>query len=349
MKIVLTCNVRPPVPTEAHLEWDDPETVRAIVRSLESLGHDVSILDCFGDGIRESLLRLRPDFVFNIAEGLFGENRESLVPELLEELRIPYTGSGPRCLTDCLNKARAKNRLKHSGIATPPWTVADRPLKTLPPELCYPVIVKPLFEGSSRGIRNDSVVRSDAALWRQTLGIRRELRQPVIVENFLTGREFTAGILGNAFDIEILPIVEIDFGSLPGGAEPLYGYEAKWIWDLPSRPLRIFTCPAKIDSALEREIRRAALDAFAALECRDWARIDLRLDSKGTVHVIELNPIPGMIPDPAANSCLPKAARAAGYSFRDVIRRVLEASLLSYETAETVASDPLPLAGSESV
>jgi D-alanine-D-alanine ligase len=120
-----------------------------------------------------------------------------------------------------------------------------------------------------------------------------------------------------------LPVVGFDFETLPDGATPVYGYEAKWIWDTREQPLAIFTCPAPVPAPLYREIERAALDAYHALGCRDWCRVDVRIDRFGVPNVVELNPLPGVIPDPAMNSCFPKAARAAGLRYDELIQSVV--------------------------
>jgi len=118
-------------------------------------------------------------------------------------------------------------------------------------------------------------------------------------------------------------VIGFDFSTLPDGAAPVYGYEAKWVWDRPEAPLAIFQCPARVAPALYREIDRTALEAYHALGCRDWCRVDLRVDRFGVPNVLELNPLPGIIPDPAMNSCFPKAARAAGFSYDELIQEVV--------------------------
>jgi D-alanine-D-alanine ligase len=115
----------------------------------------------------------------------------------------------------------------------------------------------------------------------------------------------------------------MNFGALPPGALPIYGFEAKWLWDRPERPLPIFECPARIDEDLREQIERVTLAAYRALGCRDWSRVDVRLDAAGVPNVVEVNPLPGILPDPADNSCFPKAARAAGLSYDELIQTCL--------------------------
>jgi D-alanine-D-alanine ligase len=144
------------------------------------------------------------------------------------------------------------------------------------------------------------------------------------VEEYLPGKEFTCAVLGNGDEATVLPIVGMNFETLPEGAAPIYGFDAKFVWDRPENPLEIFQCPARITRELQASIERVTLDAFRVLGCRDWARIDVRLDGKGTANVLEVNPLPGILPDPADNSCLPKAARAAGIGYEELIQSCLK-------------------------
>ena len=129
-------------------------------------------------------------------------------------------------------------------------------------------------------------------------------------------------ILGNGAAAYCLPVIGFDFSALPPGEPPVYGYEAKWVWDRPEAPLAIFQCPALVPAGLYAEIERTALDAYQALGCRDWCRVDIRVDRFGVPNILELNPLPGIIPDPAMNSCFPKAARAAGFGYDELIQEV---------------------------
>jgi len=145
----------------------------------------------------------------------------------------------------------------------------------------------------------------------------------VIVEEYLHGAEFTCGVLGNGAGARVLPIVGLNFGALPAGAVPIYGFEAKWVWDQPERPLEIFECPARLADSARTAIEKVVLRAYRVLGCRDWSRVDVRLDADGVPNVVEVNPLPGILPNPADNSCLPKAARAAGLSYDELIQSCL--------------------------
>jgi D-alanine-D-alanine ligase len=180
--------------------------------------------------------------------------------------------------------------------------------------------VKPLHEGSSKGITERNYCRTPEELEAQVELLLERYRQPVLVEEFLPGAEFTCAVLGNGEAARVLPIVGMRFDALPEGALPVYGFEAKWLWDSPERPLEIFECPARIDAALRCRIEEVVLHAYRALACRDWSRIDVRLDADGVPNVVEVNPLPGILPDPSDNSCFPKAARAAGMSYDELIQ-----------------------------
>jgi D-alanine-D-alanine ligase len=169
-----------------------------------------------------------------------------------------------------------------------------------------------------------SVCRNRSQLVRQVSHLIATYSEPAVIETYLPGQEFTVAILGNGNEARCLPIIGMRFDMLPTGAPPIYGYEAKWIWDTPSKPLEIYECPANIPESLAEEVRTAALAAYHALECRDWCRVDMRCDAAGRPMVVELNPLPGILPDPRDHSCFPKAAAAAGMSYDDLIRTVAD-------------------------
>ena len=304
-------------------EWDSPVTIAAVEAALSKLGKVVRIEAT--EEFPERLRAIRPDIVFNIAEGFHGVNRESHVPAMCEFFGIPYSGSDPFTLTLCLDKARAKETLSFHGIPTPRFAVvenlADLDERTFSLEL--PLFIKPLHEGSSKGITDGNLCRDRDHLLAQTKFLLENYHQPVLVEEYLPGQEFTCGVLGNGDEATVLPLVGMNFEALPKGALPIYSYDAKFVWDRPERPLEIFQCPAKISRELQSAIERVVLDAYRVLGCRDWARIDVRLDGAGNPNVLEVNPLPGILPDAADNSCLPKAARAAGIGYDELIQSCL--------------------------
>jgi D-alanine-D-alanine ligase len=305
-------------------EWDSPTTIAAVESALSKLGKVVR-LEAKRD-FPERLRQANPDIVFNIAEGFHGVNREAHVPAICEFYGIPYSGSDPFTLSLCLDKARTKETLTFHGIPTPRFAVVEKieDLQAAAEKLELPLFVKPLHEGSSKGITDGNLCFDEARLFSQTEFLLESYDQPVLVEEYLPGKEFTCGVLGNGDRAVVLPLVGMNFDTLPEGALPIYSFDAKFVWDRPEKPLDIFQCPARISNTLRASIERVTLDAFRVLGCKDWARIDVRLDAAGVPNVLEVNPLPGILPDPADNSCLPKAARAAGIGYDELIQSCLK-------------------------
>jgi D-alanine-D-alanine ligase len=322
-----------PVPPadDLYAEWDDIDTIHA-VRDALAARHHVTLIEADVCAF-EKFRSLRPDMVFNIAEGLHAASREAQIPAMLDMLGIPYTGSDPLTLGNCLDKRRTKEILSFRRVPTPRFVVVES-LGEIPSRLTFPLIVKPIFEGSSKGVTDQALVQDRKALRNQVTWALETYRQPVIIEEFLPGREFTVALLGNGSSLRMLPVVEIDFSALPAGVNPIYSYEAKWLWDREERPLSIFSCPAPLDPALYNAIETVCKKAFQVMGCRDWCRIDVRLDSQGRPNIIELNPLPGILPRPEQNSCFPKAARAAGLSYNELILGVADAAMTRYELLE---------------
>jgi D-alanine-D-alanine ligase len=322
----------PPPDNDLFAEWDSAETIDAVADALAAFGEVIRLeaTPDFPDRLREA----QPDIVFNIAEGLTGPNREAHVPAICEFYGLPYSGSDPFTLSLCLHKGRTKRMLAAHGIPSAPFVLVesaaelDRLASGLQPRFPlsgarFPLFVKPVQEGSSKGITEQNLVHDADELVARGRQLLEAYEQPVLVEEFLSGAEFTCAVLGNCRSARTLPIVELRFDALPEGAVPIYGFEAKWVWDTRDRPLHMFDCPASISAALRESIEDVTLRTYHALGCRDWSRIDVRLDATGAPYVIEVNPLPGILPDPADNSCLPKAARAAGLSYDELVQACL--------------------------
>src|SRR5712692_118643 len=247
MKIALIYNLRPPQATtpawtdDQYDEWDEPETIAA-VRTALATAHEVVLIENNSE-VEAGLRASAPDMVFNMAEGLSGPDREAHIPALLELWGIPFTGSSARTLRTCLDKAATKRVLQQHGLPTPAYAVLHR-AAALPDLPAFPLIVKPLHEGSSKGIAEASVVHTLTALQTRVGHVLETYRQPALVETFLPGREFTVALLGNSPEVTVLPLVEICFTALPQGTLPLYSYAAKWLWDTPESSLDILRCPA---------------------------------------------------------------------------------------------------------
>jgi D-alanine-D-alanine ligase len=291
-------------------EYDSEETVRAIALALEHAGHRVRVL---GGGRRlvRSMLENPPDLVFNICEG-WGECREAHAASMFELLGVPYTHSGPLTLAMALNKQIAKQLVAAAGIRTPRASVCgggdvevDR--------LAFPLIAKPLSEGSSIGVRADAVVDDERALVEVVARLRRDYRQPVLIEEFCPGPEVTVGIVGMGDGARAVGAMEI---------EPASGDDRRFVYLLETK--REFSShvhyhvPPRV-SLVEAE--RAALASYHALSCRDVGRVDLRLDVEGRVNFIELNPLPGLCP---GYGDLVILAERSGVSYEDLIATIVD-------------------------
>ncbi len=308
-------------------EYDDQSTVDAIADALSETGEVVKIE---ADEDAYNLLRYtKPDVVFNIAEGVGGESRESHIPAMLEMLGIPYTGSGPLTLAAALNKAVTNGLLSSRGVRTPRCQIFKTVGDVDHLKIEYPVVVKPLHEGSSKGVWNNSLARGEEELKERVKRVIDIYRQPALVEEYIGGREFTAALLGNS-PPDLLPLVEVRLDRLPPEANKIYSYEAKWVWDTCENPLEIFECPAAVPLEIYKEVRHSVIQTFNILECRDLCRIDVRLDDEDRCCVLDVNPLPGLIPDPRAHSCFPEAARAAGLSYGELVRSILYCALDRY-------------------
>lgn len=307
---------------DLYAEWDEAATIDAVERALATVGQVIRLEAT--ESFPSRLAATRPDFVFNIAEGLYGPNRESHVPAICEFHGISCHASDPLTLALCLHKGRAKEVMVQHGVPTAPYVIARTRDDARNCRLPFPLFAKPAFEGSGKGVSVRSLCHNRAELAERVEELVATYRQPVLVETWLPGAEFTVAVIGNGPEARCLPLVGMRFDTLPPGAPPIYGYEAKWLWDTLDQPLEIYQCPADVPEALAGEVRSAALSAYHALDCRDWCRIDVRCDAAGRPMVVELNPLPGILPDPRDNSCFPKAARAAGMEYDDLIRTVAD-------------------------
>lgn len=273
---------------------------------------------------------LKPDIVFNIAEGANGLSRESQIPAILEMLQIPFTGSDSLTLGICLDKSRTKEILTYHNVPNAKFQIVNSLDEIAQSNFNFPLIVKPVSEGSSKGIFSSSFVKNYDELTSEITRINSKYNQPALIEEYLPGREFTVAMIGNGEETTILPIIEIKFEDFPEDVVPLYSYEAKWILDTKENVFDVFECPAKLDKKLEEQIKETALKTFKVLRCKDWSRIDIRLDKNGIPNVIEINPLPGIMPDPNENSSFPKAARAAGMDYNQMIQSVLYSAAKRY-------------------
>jgi D-alanine-D-alanine ligase len=315
--------------SDVYAEWDDEETISAVEKAIVKSGHEIIRIEA-DENAYEKLRDARPDIVFNMAEGFGGASRESHIPAMLEMLNIPYTASDPITIGNCHDKSRCKEILTYYGVPNPGFFVTDTHVNGSP-RVKYPAFVKPLHEGSSKGIYNSSVVHTNEELNREITRIKQNYNQHSIIEDFLDGREFTVALLGNGDNVRVLPIVGINLDCLPEDFPRIYSYEVKWYFDTRENKLDIFDCPAKISEKLRSRIEEICKQAFKALRIRDWARMDVRCDSDDNPYIIEINPLPGILPDPDDNSCFPKAAREVGIDYDGLIQSVLNLAIERYQ------------------
>jgi D-alanine-D-alanine ligase len=298
--------------TEA--EYDAPETIDAIRDAIASYGHMVVPLEATAE-LPRLLMDARLDLVFNIAEGVSGRNREAAVPALCELMGIPYTGSDAATLSIALDKALSKRVLRQHGIPTPDFQVMETGRERLSPKMKFPLIVKPNQEGSSKGVSAHASVVDDEESLRQVV---RELldkyRQPALIEYYIAGREFTVGLLGDKRP-RVLPPMEIIFLD-KANPRPVYDYQIKQEWEKHV----YYQCPAHLTPSELKSMERIARETFLALDCRDVARVDLRMDDAGEIYVLEVNPLPGLTPG-YSDLCL--IAKAANIDYRSLIGEIL--------------------------
>jgi len=307
--------------TDAEEEFDSPETIAALADAVRSLGHEVVLL---GDGepmLRKLLDGPRPDLVLNIAEGLgISRTRESRVPAVLEMLGIPYTGSDPLTLAATLDKECAKRLVDHAGIATPGWALVEEGNLAAAEQqlarLAWPLMVKPNYEGSSKGVLRSGIVNDRVELEAAIIRLAAAYHQPLLVEEYIEGEELTVGVVGNR-PPEVLAIMRI-LPKRPNDGPFIYGIEVKRHWEEHLE----YESPAKISPPDAEMVRRVTLAAWRALGCRDVARFDFRLRD-GVPYFLEVNPLPGLSPFSGDVVFL---ARGVGISHEDLIGRILKAA-----------------------
>jgi len=305
---------------DAFEEFDTEETIDAIADIIRKNGHKVIKLG-WGKQAIKSLLSSEIDFVFNISEGYWGRNREAQMPALLEMLDIPYNGSDPLTLSLALDKVSSKKILSGSGIRVPAYFVIGdiKDIKGVGNRLKYPLFVKPVWEGSSKGIQFNSKVNDEKALIAYVKELLEKYpNQPVLVEEYIAGREFTVGVVGNN-QPNILGVMQI-YSNIPGETDFFYSKEVKRDW----KSRVVYECPPKIDLTLKEKIEKAALQIFSLFQCRDIARIDFRVDPLGQIYFLEINPLPGLSPE---YSDIVIMARKMGWTYEKLIRAIFNSAL----------------------
>lgn len=317
------------LPDDFQEEFDSPVTIDAIAGVLRDLGHEVIKLGD-GKGMLRQLLASPPDFVFNFAEGQgIGRSREARVPAVLEMLNIPFTGSDPLTMAATLDKDVAKRLVASWGVRVPESVLIETDpdiREGTEHALRCPIIVKPAWEGSSKGIRSKCLVDRPHKLRPLLEEMRGDYRQPILVEEYIDGDELTVGIVGNE-DPEIIGIMRV----LPTEPTDQFVYSLEVKRDF--RKLVRYEVPAEIGAEATQAVRDATLRAFAALGCRDVSRIDFRLRD-GVPYFLEVNPLPGLNPE---SSDLVILSDLAGWTYPQLIRSILDAALKRHGLIETPA------------
>ncbi len=301
------------------------EQVDAIVEVLTESGYNVSTtltssaIHRFVDKLREE----KPDLVLNFCEAIESDSfQEMNVAGLYDLLRIPYTGSSPLTLGSCLNKVRAKEILSFHKLNVPAFRVFTSPDEISRKKVNYPVIAKPIHEDASAGISNASVVYDRDHLQVLLARMLKTFNQPILVEQFIDGREFNVAIVGNE-ELVALPVSEIDFNSMPEGYHHIVSYEAKWMPETVEYKSTVPICPAKISQRMQKKIQNTAIRAYQVMGCRDYARVDMRVDKTGRVFVLEVNSNPDLSPE---ESGFARSAKAFGWTYGQLINNIVESA-----------------------
>lgn len=321
LRVGLACNRKKDHSSDAEAEFDEPETIDAICRALTAGGYAPAVLDAAED-FPAQLRQMRPDIVFNIAEGRTGRNREAQVPAICEYYGVPFTGSDAATLSIALDKSLTKRLAAGCGAAVPGGAVIPKGSEALPQGLRWPVLVKPNAEGSSKGIP-DACVAKDAAALAEL--VRRDMAlygEDLLAEEYIDGREFTVGVLGNGSDLRVFAPMEIVYRRLRGEFK-VYSFEVKRNY----REYISYQCPPELPDAVLARMTRDAAAVYRGLGCLDFARVDFRLAPDGTPYFIEANPLPGLAP---GYSDFPMLAGFCGMGYDELVCRVLESALRRY-------------------
>src|SRR3989339_538561 len=307
--------------TDIEAEYDAPKTLDAIRSAIASYGHEVVDLEATPE-LPANLISANIDLVFNIAEGIKGRYRESQVPALLDLMGIEYTGSDASTMALTLDKGLAKRIVREAGVKTPNFLLFITGKEPLPKDFKFPVVIKPVAEGSSKGLNDKSVVHNEKDLREEASAIIARYKQGALAEEYLPGREFTVAVIGEKRP-QILPPMEIVFTPEAGNFH-IYSYHHKL--DVNSEVK--YDVPAKIDEKLRNQLEQNARKVFNILDCRDIARIDFRLDAEGNVNFVECNPLPGLTPG-WSDLCL--IAESTGMTYRELIGEIIAPAIRRYK------------------
>lgn len=320
MKIGITYDLRDDYLKEGYTleetaEFDRVDTIDAIDEAIRACGHETDRIGNAKQLVQRLARGERWDLVFNIAEGLHGVGREALVPALLDSYEIPYTFSDPLVLALTLHKGMTKAVLRDAGVPTADFAVVSVPADIEKVSLPYPLFVKPVAEGTGKGISDASLVKIPADLERVCENLLAEFHQQVLVETFLPGREFTAGVVGTGDEAAAVGVMEVLFKKKEP-ADLIYSYHNKSNYEQAIE----YRVP---EPEVVEPCAKLALSAWKVLGCRDGGRVDIRMDSQGRPNFIEVNPLAGLNP---VHSDLPILCKLNGISFQELMERILKSA-----------------------
>ena len=320
LRVAIACNIKSGCADADEAEFDEPETVEAISAALRAYGCETVILEVTA-GFPQKLEAASPDIVFNIAEGRTGRSREAQIPAILEYYEVPYTGSDPSALLFSLDKAMTKRLVRSHGIETPAFQIISKEAPDLP-DFPFPVLVKPNAEGSSKCIPDDCVAEDRPHFLALVDRMAQSCAGDLLAEQYIDGREFTVGVIGNGRDIRVFEPMEIIYDKLRG-LYKVYSYEVKKNF----RDYISYKCPPDLPEELIAQIKSNAEVVYKALGCLDFARIDFRLLQDRHIFFIEANLLPGLAP---GFSDFPMLAGYNGIDYDSLIREVLHCALKRY-------------------
>jgi D-alanine-D-alanine ligase len=344
MHVALLANLKKNAPTWEGMapdRWDDldsEETIADITRALESGGHKVTFLEGNIE-LAQKLPQVKPDICFNISEGHYGDARESHVPAILEMLRVPYTGSRVFTLALTLDKPMTKRVLTYHGLPTPEFQTYERVNEPLDPDMRFPLFVKPSREGTGMGVTPESIVYDEQQLRAQLRAQFERYDQPILVEHYIKGRELTVGVVGNLTspvawrlpEDEEAPRIQRGLTFFPPLEVDVHRYESEagiYTSRIKTELVHQFywTCPAELDPEMLDELNWLTAATFRVTGCQDVARVDFRLNEEegNKPYILEINPLPGLNPE-YSDLCI--EARAAGWSYEQLVNRILEEAI----------------------
>jgi len=306
-------------PHDANAEFDHPSTIDVISRAIESQGFAVKKIGNVKN-LLDNIDSLGVDIVFNISEGMHGRNRESQIPVILEMKNIPFVGSDGLTLGVTLDKIMAKKIFIAEGIPTPAFFEVKSSQELINMNhYKFPLMVKPRFEGSSKGLSEHSRVTNAQELGKQVELIIEKYKQPALIEEFISGQEFTAAVIGND-EPQVLPVVQIKIDGKLQLDNQFYTFAR-----IASDKLE-YVCPAPIDKELEAKLKDYALRTYNAVETRDFGRVDFRVDKEGNPYVLEINPLPSL----STEDVFMLISKQIGISYEQMIGRILNFALKRY-------------------